>query len=136
MVDNPQNMNNSPSPGGDGVQSSESERRAASAQTSQAAQQRINAAERRERPQGSPLVQSPGEVLPGEASADAINAAEQSRKDAAEREHSERYKDLPESTRSEMDAGKKALERGTVARPAPTNPVDATEHAAATGKSV
>lgn len=125
---NPQNLNMSPSPGGDGVQSSASEKAAqGDTRPSQPAQQRINAAERREntdrhgiRPS---LIQSPGEVVPGEAAASAINDAETRRAAAAEEAHNGQFKDIPQATLDEMNAGKEALKRHA-RTPAPTNPVD------------
>lgn len=130
----PQNVNRSPSPGGDGIQSSASERQAGGdTSLSQPVQQRVNAAERREQGdrvkhgdkvgERSTLIQSPGMVQPGEASAAAINDAEKARNEAAERAHTEQFKDLPEATLTEMEAGKAALKRHARA-PEPTNPVD------------
>lgn len=144
-----QNLNKSASPGGDGVQSSQAERSAAGldAGVNQPAQQRINAAERRERgvdvakdaKVGSrpSLVQSPGEVIPEDATFAASAAAiEQSHKDRVAAEQHLKDGDLPQATLDEMNAGKAALDRNkprnqaldsasrgpVVARP--TNPVD------------
>lgn len=128
---NPQNVNNSPSPGGDGVQSSASERSAAGLDpaVNQPAQNRVNAAERREQTQRTDgkaglragIVQSPGEVLPGEASANAINAAEQNRLARQEADHLAQFGDLPQSTLDEMEAGRNALKRHAQ-RAAPVTP--------------
>jgi hypothetical protein len=120
---NPQNLNQSPSPLGDGIQSSQSERTAAGLDQpiNQPGQQRVNAAERRERseqprPEGKGgirpgIIQSPGEVLPSEASTALINAAEIARRDKAEAERAAEFGHLPQSTLDEMDAGKEALKR-------------------------
>lgn len=125
---NPQNMNNSPSPGGDGVQSAASERANADKGTSQPAQQRVNAAERREQGVGGPdgdkdthgirasLIHAPGQVLPYEDEMNAASAIKEAEKEPDE---------LPEATRREMEAGKKALEgRSTRVEPERQNPVD------------
>lgn len=128
---NPQNLNNSPSPGGDGVQSAASERSAAGLdKVNQPAQQRINAAERREKAESGEknagerpsLIQTPGEVLPGDDLL--INAAEQARKDRDAAEHKERAGELLQTTVDEMTAGKKALERNHPGAAKPSNPVD------------
>lgn len=133
---NPQNLNQSPSPGGDGVQSSDSERRAAGLDqpVNQPAQQRINAAERRERGEDAKkgdkvgerpsLIQSPGEVAPGEMAAQAINDAEIRRHADAERAREAEFSEIPQNIRDEMEAGKAALKRHSRAPEAPTNPVD------------
>jgi hypothetical protein len=140
--DNPQNRNLSPSPGGDGVQSAASERTAHGADrgVDQPGQQRINAAERRERGENTKqgdkvgerasLIQSPGEVLPYEAAAAALDAAEQKRFSDAEKARDEEFKDLPQATIDEINAGRNALKRHDRAA-ATTNPVDATEADAA-----
>jgi len=119
----PQNLNQSPSPFGDGIQSSQSERTAAGLDQpiNQPGQQRVNAAERRERseqprPEGKAgirpgVIQSPGEVLPSEASTALINAAEIARRDKAEAERAAEFGDLPQATLDEMNAGKEALKR-------------------------
>lgn len=142
-----QNLNQSPSPGGDGVQSSAAERSSHGLDraSNQPGQQRVNAAERRERGENAregdkvgerpSLIQSPGEVLPGDAAADAINTAEARRRDAAEAEQHLKSQDLPQAVLEEMDAGRKALERNKPRNQAldantsdraanPTNPVD------------
>lgn len=133
---NPQNLNQSPSPGGDGVQSSDSERRAhgLDAPVNQPAQQRVNAAERRERAEETKkgdkvgerasLIQSPGEVVPGEMAARAIDDAEARRKADDERAREAEFGEIPQATRDEMEAGKQALKRHARAPENPTNPVD------------
>jgi hypothetical protein len=120
---NPQNLNQSPSPLGDGIQSSQSERSAAGLDrtVNQPGQQRVNAAERREQGENTRpgdkagiragVVQSPGEVLPSEASAALIDAAEQARRDKAEAERAAEFGTLPQATLDEMNAGKEALKR-------------------------
>jgi hypothetical protein len=140
--ENPQNRNLSPSPGGDGVQSAASERSAHGADrgVDQPGQQRINAAERRERGDNAKpgdkvgerasLVQSPGEVSPYETAAAALDAAEAKRLSDAEKARDEEFKDLPQATIDEIEAGRAALKRHGRAA-APTNPVDATQADAA-----
>jgi hypothetical protein len=140
------NLNASASPGGDGVQSSASERAAAGDKSnSQGAQQRINAAERRERGEntttedkkpGGPagIVQSPGEVMPN-TGPDPIDVAEQSRKDKYELERKVDEGSLPQSTLDEINAGRAAIQGNASRKDAelnarksgqPTNPVDET----------
>lgn len=151
MADVPQqNLNSSPSPGGDGVTSSTAERTAHGLDRAdnQPGQQRVNAALRRERGDNPgdkvgtrpSLIQSPGEVLPGDASDAAINAAETARRDAADAERKLEHGELPQGTIDEMNAGKQALQRNRPRNEAldantsdrqlgaapvpPTNPVD------------
>lgn len=132
---NPQNVNHSPSPGGDGVQSAASERAAGGdTSLSQPVQQCVNAAERRERAEDvkhgdkvglrPSLIQSPGLVAPGEASANAINDAERARIEQNERDHLEANGEVPQATMDELEAGRAALKRHANPAAAPTNPVD------------
>jgi hypothetical protein len=140
---NPQNVNRSPSPGGDGVQSSASERAAAGDQgLSQPAQQRINAATRRENAadpnrkggERPALIQSPGEVLPQDTVAEAMAASERSRLDAVQAAHDAQFGDpdaVSDQTRAEMDAGRAAVQRHNRRRPvAPVAPVAASDEKA------
>ncbi len=146
---NPTNLNSSPSPNGDGVQSSSAEKTAAGDKgNAQAAQQRINQATRREQGEnvtgddkkpGGPagIVQSPGEVIPA-AGPDPVEVAEQVRKDKYEAERKIDNGELSQATIDEMNAGKAAI-KGSGERHAaelgerkigqPTNPVDETSTA-------
>jgi hypothetical protein len=138
---NPQNLNRSPSPGGDGVQSSASERAAAGdTSPSQPAQQRINAAQRRENssnPDRKPgertsLIQSPGEVLPQDTVAEAMAASERSRLDAVQAAHDAQFgnpDEVSDQTRAEMDAGRAAVQRHSRRGSRPVAPAPADEKA-------
>jgi len=136
------NLNNSPSPRGDGVQSAASEKQAAEVEKpSQASQQRINAAERAEEgaagtaevgdgPSG--IVQSPG-IVHAVGNTTVLEAATVAAEEAEKVEQLVEQGNLPQTTLDEIEAGRNALKssrnrlsaemgRST----APTNPVDAT----------
>jgi hypothetical protein len=145
---NPQNLNNSPSPGGDGVQSAASEKAAGGDDgVNQPKQQRINAAERREKtgtddkgkPRRHALIQAPGEVLPFEQTNNTIFSPEE----VAEADRQAIESNLPASTIAEMQGGRAALEaakgkkfnenaRVEPVAAKPANPVDATNKPADT----
>lgn len=63
------------------------------------------------------IVQNPAEINPGEAGAQAIEAAEQARLRKENEERAALAKDLPQATLDEIEAGRAALKRHAVAAP-------------------